>query len=76
MRNIKRTKGKSNGGSATYINSTNDDGVTTEYTSRDAIERIIAMGNDINSHKMGGRLSVTDPQVRYRLGNIWRGNAC
>ena len=49
-RNINRMEGKAEGGSATQTNSTNDDGVTIQYTSKEPIERIIAKSNDMNSY--------------------------
>ena len=72
-RNIKRMEGKSRGGSTTQINTTNTDGVTTEYTSKEPIEKIIAKGNDENSHQCEGRSQLLTHQFISDLGHHGEG---
>ena len=67
-RNIKRMEGKSKGESTTQINTTNSDGITTEYTSKEPIEKIIANGNDQNSHQCEGRSQLLIQQFILDLG--------
>ena len=51
-------EGKSQGVSTTQINTTSPDGITTEYTSKEPIEKIIANGNDENSPQCDGRMQL------------------
>ena len=66
-------EGKSRGGSTTQINTTNTDGVTTEYTSKEPIEKIIAKGNDENSHQCEGRSQLLTHQFISDLGHHGEG---
>ena len=67
-------EGKPKRDGTTQINTTNSDGITIEYISKEPIEKIVAIGNDQNSHHCEGGSELLISEFISDLGEHGEGS--